>query len=146
MAEVLFVAIFISAALSLLSYVYCWQDVSGGRPHILALRQITSIMDRNRLNRMFGAPQPGYYYQLDPEQVRALTLQFRGFYWRECAAEAVCMLGVWRYMTGQGAPEFKVLFLMLALACQGINFMYSLWLIHRWRDQLQEELDPPEER
>lgn len=140
-AELLLVLIFISAGLSLVSYVYCWQDITSARPHILALRQITSIMDRNRLNALFGQPQPGFYYALKPEQVKALTSRFRGFYLRECAAEIVCMAGVWRYMAGYASPAGQGAFIVLAIICQGINFIYSMWLIRKWRDQLQEELE-----
>ena len=140
MDELLMVLIFLSAGLSLVSYVYCWQDITSGRPHILALRQITSIMDRNRLNAIYGQPEPGFYYPLSPQTVAQLTSRYRWFYMRECAAEAVCMLGVWRFMVGSGAPELQGLFVVLALLCQGVNFIYSLWLIRKWRDQLQEEI------
>lgn len=140
MAELLLVLIFLSAGMSLVSYVYCWQDITSGRPHILALRQITSIMDRHRLNTLYGSPEPGFYYPLSPLQVAQLTGRYRGFYLRECAAELVCMLGVWRYMSGSAAPEGQTLFILLAMACQGVNFIYSLHLIRKWRDQLQEEI------
>lgn len=141
MTQLLLILIFISAGLSLLSYTYCWQEIRGARPHILALRQITSIMDRHELNQLFGRPEPGFFYPLSPEQVRGLTRHYRWFYLRECTAEAICMLGVWRYMTGAAIPEGESLFIGLALTCQGVNFLYSLWLIRKWRDQLQEELE-----
>lgn len=140
MSSVLLVTIFILAALSFLSYVYCWQDIKTARPHIITLRQITSIMDRHRLNALFGAPEPGYYYALAPQTVAALLSRYRGYYLRECAADLTCMLGVWRYMQG-GAATAPALFIVLGLTCQGINIVYSLWLVHIWRDQLREELE-----
>jgi hypothetical protein len=140
MAELLMVLVFLSAGLSLVSYVYCWQDITSGRPHILALRQITSIMDRNRLNAQYGQPEPGFYYTLTPAQIATLTSRFRLFYLRECAAEGVCMLGVWRFISGSGTPDLQWIFVFLAITCQGINFIYSIWLLRKWRDQLQEEI------
>jgi hypothetical protein len=114
MAELRLILIFISAGLSLVSYVYCWQDIRTGRPHILALRQITSIMDRHRLTALFGQPEPGYYYKLTPEQVKALIRRHLNFYIGECAAELVCMLGVWRYMSGSASPDGLPAFILLA--------------------------------
>src|SRR5437868_5178985 len=98
MIQFLLILIFCSSALSLLSYVYCWQDIRTGRPHIISLRQITTIMDRNRLNQMFGPPEKGYYYMLSPEQLYGLIQSRRWFYVCECAADITCALGVWLYM------------------------------------------------
>lgn len=142
MADLLLCLIFIVAALSLLSYLYCWNDIKSGRPHIIALRQITMIMDRAQHNRWFGAPEPGYYYPLSPQQVAAILRWRRGFYRRECAADLVCMFGAWRAMTGmmgEGAGLF--MFIALAALCQSVNVAYSLWLIRKWRGQIQEELE-----
>jgi hypothetical protein len=145
MVEALLVIIFVAAALSLMSYLYCWQDIKTGRPHIITLRQITSIMDRHRLNAIFGNPEPGYFYTIPPETLAYLIRRYRGFYMRECIADAVCMLGSWRYMLHYADPAGLPLFLCLALACQGINILYSLWLIRKWRDQLREEMENPRE-
>ena len=131
--------IFISAGLSLLSYVYCWQEVRAGHPHILALRQITAIMDRHQLNRLYGQHDAHYVYHLSPHIITALTRQHRGFFLRECAAEIVCMFGVWRYMTGHAHINYVGWFILLAMLCQGINVLYSMWLVKKWRTQLQEE-------
>ena len=141
MAEIFLIAIFIASALSLVSYVYCWNDIKSGRPHIITLRQITSIMDRNRLNAIYGAPEPGYYYRLSPETVAIICARYRGFYLRECAADLVCMLGVWRAMQGAAHPSGQTLFIALAFTCQAINILYSLWLVRKWRDQLREEME-----
>ncbi len=141
MSDVLLIVIFITAGLSLVSYIYCWQDIKTGRPHIITLRQITSIMDRNRLTALYGAPEPGYYYTLAPAQVSALLKRYRAYYFTECTADAVCMLGVWRYMQIPGEVPGQTLFLALAILCQGINIIYSLWLVRKWRDQLREEME-----
>jgi len=141
MSELLLLLIFIIAALSCVSYLYCWHDIKSGRPHIITLRQITGIMDRNRLNSIYGPPQTGYYYPLAADTIRILLNHYRTFYICECAADAVCMLGVWRYMQQLAHPAGLALFIILALTCQGVNIIYSLWLVHKWRDQLREELE-----
>lgn len=141
MAEILLVIIFIAAALSMMSYIYCWQDIKSGRPHIITLRQITSVMDRHVLNQIFGHPEPGYYYTLPPERASALLRRYRLFYLGELTADTVCMLGVWRYMQGLAHPDGQTAFILLGLACQGVNIIYSLWLVRKWRDQLREEMD-----
>lgn len=141
MVSVLLITIFIISALSLISYVYCWQDIKTGRPHIITLRQITSIMDRKQLNILFGPPEPGYYYKLLPEMVTYLQNTYRLYYIRECAADIVCMAGVWRYMHAPDSAPGQIIFILLALTCQGINIIYSLWLVRKWRDQLREEME-----
>ncbi len=141
MMEFLLLSIFCSASLSLLSYVYCWHDIRGGRPHILSLRQITTIMDRNRLNHMFGKPETGYYYVLKQAQREAVIRKWRWFYIRECTADITCIVGVWLYMTGTLQDENIVLFSVLASVCQMINLVYSFCLINKWQFQLREEID-----
>ncbi len=124
-----------------MSYVYCWQDIKSGRPHIITLRQITSIMDRHRLNAMFGQPAPGYYYPIPSEKLLPMLNRYRGFYIRECAADLVCMLGAWRYIASSTNPGTQSLFILLAGTCQAINILYSIWLIRKWADQLREEME-----
>lgn len=141
MAEAFLILIFITAALSLLSYVYCWHDIKSGSPHIVTLRQITSIMDRHQLNALFGMHGPGYYYAIPPDILAAMLARYRSYYWRECAADAVCMLGVWRYMQASEDAPGRSLFILLAFTCQAINIIYSLWLIRKWRHQLLEEMN-----
>ena len=145
MIEFLLVAIFCSAAMSLISYMYCWQDIRGGRPHIISLRQITSIMDRNRLTQLLGKPEPGYYYALSPAQLSVIIRSRRWFYTRECAADITCILGAWLYMTGSIGDENILLFIILALSCQMVNLIYSFCLISKWRFQLREEIENSED-
>ena len=145
MTQFLLLAIFCSASLSLISYVYCWHDIRGGRPHILSMRQITSIMDRNRLNHIFGQPEPGYYYALSPVQLYEIIQNRRWFYTSECAADITCLLGVWLYMTGTLEDENALLFVLLAGTCQLINLAYSICLISKWRSQLREEIENSED-
>ena len=145
MIEFLLVAIFCSASLSLVSYIYCWHDIRNGRPHILSLRQITSIMDRNRLNQLFGKPEPGYYYLLTPDQLYGITQQCRWFYTCECAADITCIAGVWLYMTGTIGNANILLFTLLAGLCQMINLAYSIRLIRKWHGQLREEIENSED-
>src|SRR5689334_16790296 len=99
MISLLLLSIFVTASLSLVSYIYCWQDIRHGHPHIISLRQITSVMDRERLTRMFGQPQPGYYYKLTPEQVHNVMKRRGWFFYSECTADIMCLLGAWMYMT-----------------------------------------------
>jgi len=145
MIQFLLFTIFCSASLSLISYVYCWHDIRSGRPHILSLRQITAIMDRNRLNQLFGQPEPGYYYALTPAQLYEIIQRRRWFYTGECAADITCILGVWLYMMGIIANEKILLFLLLAGLCQVINLAYSIRLISKWRGQLREEIENSED-
>ena len=140
MAELLLAAIFITAGLSLLSYIYCWQDIKSGRPHIITLRQITSIMDRHRLNAMFGSPQPGYYYPIPDTILKPMLAYYRSFYLSECLADSLCMLGAWRYMQHKDA-QGQALFISLAFTCQAVNIIYSIWLIRKWGHQLREEFE-----
>ena len=145
MTEFFLICIFASAALSLLSYLYCWQDIQRGRPHIISLRQITTIMDRNRLNQMFGSPGPGYYYTLSPPQLLALVRWKQWFFYLECTADTACLLGVWLYMTGNGLQNSVGWFIVLAGLCQGINLAYSIWLIRKWSFQIREEIENSED-
>ena len=141
----LLLTIFIVAALSLLSYAYCWRDIQGGRPHIISLRQITGIMDRHRLDAIFGAHGRGYCYEFPPALLRAFNRAWRGYCYREIAADGVCMLGAYRYMTGDAAADTVWWFVLLAGACQAINFGYSIHLVRRWSHQIREEIGDSEE-
>lgn len=133
--------IFIAAALSLISYVYCWQDIQRGQPHIISLRQITGIMDRNRITRLFGAPKPGYYYTLTPAMQAILTRRRQRFFYLECAADAVCAIGAWHFITAPSGTLTVGSFIVLAGLCQGINFFWSMWLVRKWAHQIREEMD-----
>lgn len=134
------VIIFFIAAISLASNLYCWKDIKNGRPHIISLRQITLIMDRNVLNRYFGPPETGYYYTLPDEALHRLIRACRvRIYW-EAAADLVCMLGAWRTMAGVASPAFSTWFLLAAALCQGINIAFSVWLVYKWGWQIREEL------
>jgi len=145
MIQFLLIAIFICAAMSMLSYIYCWQDVKSGRPHIISLRQVTSIMDRERLTRWLGPPQPGYFYALSPEQLQDIMRRRAWFIYAECALDGLCIFGAWWY-SDSDAPESAVLgFLALAGLAQAVNLCYSFFLIRKWKHQLREELDNSED-
>lgn len=141
MTVFLLTAIFIAAALSLVSYLYCWWDIRGGHPHIISLRQITNIMDRHILDLLFGNHDRGYYYTLSPEKLVIFRRAWGGYYYREIAADGICMIGVYRYMTGLASPDTVGWFILLATVCQAINFAYSILLIRRWSHQIREELE-----
>ena len=141
----LLIVIFICAALSLLSYIHCWQDIRGGRPHIISLRQITSVMDRERINQWFGAPARGYYYKLSPEQLQSILRRRGWFFYTECAVDIVCLFGTWWFATGMGSAEMVWPFILLAGICQGVNLVYSFWLMRKWQHQIHEEMDNAED-
>ncbi len=145
MTAFLLVAIFIFASLSLVSYVYCWADIKSGRPHILSLRQITNIMDRNRLNELFGKPEPGFFYKLSPEMLAKLIRMRQPFFLRECATDIVCIYGAWRFMTSEAPLLLLWLFVVLAMLCQAVNLLYSLILVKKWGGQIREEIDNSED-
>lgn len=145
MTAIFLVSIFAMSALSLISYVYCWNDIKSGRPYILSLRQITTIMDREKLNQMFGPPERGYFYKLDPLALRVLIKDRQGFYYRECAADLVCVYGAWRYMTHEVGDVTTVLFILLASTCQGINLVYGYLLVKKWGSQIREEIENSED-
>lgn len=133
--------IFFTALLSLASYLYCWNDIRRGRPHIISLRQVTLIMDRNALNRLFGQPQPDYRYALPLETLARLIKAKQGYVYLEMAADALCMLGAWRYLTGAAPEALEEWFILLAALCQGVNIVYSMWLVWKWGDQIREEME-----
>lgn len=141
MVSFLLVSIFLAAALSLLSYLYCWWDIQSGSPHIISLRQITNIMDRHLLDRIFGAHKEGYVYELSPQKLAFIRLVWGGYYYRELAADTICMIGAYYYMTQAAAPAFVLLFIVLATTCQAINFVFSIRLVRRWKHQIREELE-----
>ena len=145
MTQFLLVGIFISAALSLLSYLYCWQDIKGGNPHIISLRQITSVMDRERLNRYFGPPMPGYYYTLTPQQVQGVVWRRFWFVSLECALDVTCLLGAWWFSHNGDHVLFVYGFICLGGLCQGLNFAHSFWLMRKWQHQLREEIENSED-
>src|SRR5207237_13513 len=74
-------------------------DIKSGKPHIISLRQITTIMDRDRLNHLFGTPQPGYRYRLSPEALHALLKSRRWFIYGEFGADILCLLDAGYDMT-----------------------------------------------
>ena len=141
MMQFLLVLIFISGALSLLSYIFCWQDIAAGRPHIISLRQITSIMDRKRLNAHFGAPKRGFYYQLTPVQVEGILWRQRGYMIAECSLDGLCVLGSWWFASGLGSQELELPFIGAAGLSQLLNVLYSFFLLRKWQHQMQEELE-----
>jgi hypothetical protein len=141
MIGILLLIIFVFAGLSLVSYLYCWADIKGGNPHILSLRQITNVMDREKLNRMFGDPLPGYFYKLEPAAVTQLMARRQWYFYRECATDAICVLGAWRYMVIDAHPVALRYFLLLAFACQALNLVYSIILVKKWGYQIREEIE-----
>jgi hypothetical protein len=145
MSAIFLVLIFIMSALSLISYVYCWNDIKTGRPYILSLRQITSIMDREKLNQLFGPPGRGYFYKLAPHVLYTLLKERQYFYYRECAADVLCVFGAWRYMTHEVGDATTALFILLASACQGINLVYGYFLVKKWGGQIREEIEKSED-
>ena len=145
MIQFLLVVIFISAAVSLLSYVYCWQDIRSGRPHIISLRQITNIMDRLRLNQWFGTPEPGYFYVLPPEVVRWIMRWRAVFFYRECLADIVCLIGAWWFSVSATETFSVYAFIVMAGVCQGINLLYSYKLLQKWGHQIREEIENSED-
>jgi len=145
MIQFLLIVIFISAALSLLSYIHCWQDICRGRPHIISLRQITSVMDREWLNRRFGAHEPGYYYKLSPAQIQDIVRKHGWFFYCECAMDTVCLFGAWWFSIGLGSGDMALLFILLAGAGQGLNVAYSFWLMRKWKHQIREEIENSED-
>jgi len=140
MSALLLLVVLLLSALSLASYVYCWRDVMRGHPHIISLRQITCIMDRHLLDIMFGRHEAGYRYTLSPHARRWFARQWGGYWLREVAADAVCIIGALYFWFMDDRP-LMVSFLLLALTCQGINMVQSMWLVRRWRHQIIEELD-----
>lgn len=141
MAEIFLITIFMAAATSLISYIYCWHDIKTGRPHIISLRQITNIMDRNRLTALFGKPEPGYYYVLSPQMLVAFTRKYQTSYYSEVGADTMCLIGSYMYMTGQLAADRVWWFIALAGFCQVVNFCYSIMLVRRWAHQFREEMN-----
>ncbi len=136
----LLLLVLLVSALSLASYIYCWRDIMGGRPHIISLRQITCIMDRHLLDVMFGKHEPDYRYALSPSTRRWFVRQWGLYYLREIAADWLCILGAFYFWFMQPHP-LTLSFILLALCCQGINIVQSVWLVQRWRHQIMEELD-----
>ncbi len=122
------------------SYWFCWQDILRGRPHILSMRQVTLIMDRNRLDAVFGRHKEGYVYELSPQSLSALVKARRFFVYSEMTAEFVCFVGAYRYLNDMAAPEFVGLFVLLAGLCQGIDIWMSIRLIRRYWHQIEEEM------
>ena len=134
-------AIFLVSLLSLASYLYCVNDIRGGRPHIVSLRQVTLIMDRKRLSRLFGEPDAGFRYTLAPDTLAAFIKARQGYVYVEMAADLMCMLGAWRYMTGMAPAALEYWFVPLAALCQGVNLAYSMWLVWKWGSQIREEME-----
>jgi hypothetical protein len=143
--QFLLILIFISAALSLFSYWYCWRDMAAGRPHIISLRQITGVMDRTRLDAYFGKHQSGYHYALSPQQVAGIVSRRRSFLFGECMLEGLCIFGAWWFATIAQGSSLVVPFMMLAGMCQAINLLYSFVLMRKWQHQIYEELENSED-
>jgi hypothetical protein len=140
MIGMLLTLIFLSATLSLVSYSYCWHDIKTGRPHIISLRQITTIMDRHRLNAMFGPPGAGYRYKLSPQMLRTLVKGRIFYFYSETAADCVCLVGSYLYLTKQVQASVGW-FILLAVICQAVNVAHSILLVRKWSHQIKEELE-----
>ncbi len=141
MTSFLLLVIFLTASLSLVSYLYCWHDIRGGNPHIISIRQITGIMDRDIINAIFGAPQPGYYYQMKPPLTRELQKLWKWRYYQEVAADSVCILGSYYYLNAGGPDIYAAWFVLLAGLCQAISIWISVHLVRKWWHQIAEEMD-----
>ncbi|MCE2926308.1 MAG: hypothetical protein LW823_01490 [Rickettsiales bacterium] len=136
----LLIMILIISAMSLASYVYCWRDIMQGNPHIISLRQITCIMDRNMLDMIFGKHEAGYRYLLSPYSRKWFRTQWGFYYLRETAADWLCIIGALYFWFIPDHP-LTLSFVLLAVCCQGINITQSVLLVRRWRHQILEELD-----
>lgn len=134
------IGIILISILSAGSYWFCWQDILGGRPNILSMRQITLIMDRNKLDAIFGKHQPDYHYALSPEMLAALVRSRKFFVYSEMAAEVCCFIGAYRYLTGLASPDTLSLFVLLAVICQIIDVWMSISLIRKYWHQVEEEM------
>jgi hypothetical protein len=132
--------VFLIALVSLGSTVYCWNDIQRGHPRILSLRQITLIMDREALNRLFGKPDANFRYTLSPEMLAALLRSRSWYVYSEMAADMLCLYGASRYLNGVAPPSLAATFVLLAVLCQAVNIVYSLWLVHKWGWQIREEM------
>ncbi len=141
MTDLYLIAIFLASGLSLVSYLYCWEDIKKGEPHIISLRQIMGIMDREKINLLLGEPKPGYYYLLPPPILKVLLSHRRAYFYTEIGADMACLAGAYLYMTGWLPAATMGWFIALAAICQLINFSHSLWLVRRFRHQIREELD-----
>jgi hypothetical protein len=140
MTGVLFL-IFGCAAVSLLSYLYCWQDIRGGAPHIISLRSVTYIMDRHQLNHLYGEPDRRWRYHFPPETLKRFKARWSGQFLLAIGADSSCLLGAYRYLTEQGAPVFLPWFVLLAGGYQALSYIWSYLLVHRWGHQIREEIE-----
>jgi hypothetical protein len=140
MVEFFLMMIALASALSLLSYSYCWHDIKTGHPHIISLRQMTNVMDRNRLNNLFGRHDNRYRYHLSPPMLKSFIKNRQWFYHSEMTADAVCLAGAYLYLNADVSAASVGWFILLAGACQVINFAYSIWLVRKWAHQIREEL------
>lgn len=145
MSAILLLSIFMLASVSLMSYLYCWTDIRGGKPHILSLRQVTCIMDRAQINQRFGMPDKGYRYKLTPLQLKAFMGRYQYSFYRECATDLVCALGAWRFLTRDASSQLLWGFIVLGLICQGAYLAYSVTLVRKWGHQIREEIDNSED-
>lgn len=128
------------SVLSLGSWLYCWNDVQKGRPNILSLRQITLIMDRHRLDALYGKHGSGYIYELSKESLQQINRDRRMFVYSEMLADGCCFFGVYRYFTGTMDTSLLPLFMTLAIAYQSLSLWYSMTLVKRWWHQIAEEM------
>ncbi|MGE0755332.1 MAG: hypothetical protein AB7L92_09280 [Alphaproteobacteria bacterium] len=132
------------SAVSLCSWVYCWRDVLDGKPGILSLRQVTLIMDRHKLDEIFGRHGPGYVYELSPQAIALVKRNYSIFVYSEMAADILCFIGVYRFFTGDMSQAIVPMFTLVASMYQLVALWYSLRLVRQWWHQIEEEMDNPE--
>jgi hypothetical protein len=137
---ILLLIVLVVSLLSFASYMYCWRDIMTGNPHILSLRQMTTIMDRHVLNLIFGAHEKDYRYWLSPTGLIWFRKQWSGYYYREIAADALCAIGALYFLSKNTPQEVTTAFLLLAITCQGITIYSAVIQVKRWRHQIEEEL------
>lgn len=136
----LLIAIMGYALLSLASWWFCWRNVMGGRPHILSMRQITLIMDRERLDTLYGKHKPGYVYELNEAALGQIKRQHRGNMIKEMAADLLCLVGSYNYLMSDEPAGSMLTFAMFAGIYQMLTLWYSFKLVNPYWEQINEEM------
>jgi hypothetical protein len=128
------------AALSLVANIHAWRDIQAGNPYILSLRQVTRIMDRARLQALFGQCDARYLFTLSAHQ-RKVVVRLWGLPMAlDMAGDVACMAGVYYYGVIQPPGEAHWFFISFALWYQSLGFWDSWRQVKAWRHQIDEEL------
>ncbi len=126
------------SAYSLYSTVLSWRAVRGGRVHIDTIRDLTGLVDREEINRRFGAPDAQLSYEVTPNRIKRARTTFAFLLSSEVInGFIIAALGLALY---EGSTPLGWSILAAAAFYIISGYILAAWLIAAHIEQLEEEI------